>query len=229
MPENRCQQNAARTNRYPSMIHIIWRFTKISIFPCFSPNLLKTELISCNNCILWTFFLVIKQKGNCNIYSILWKCQQGRSPSRIDISPNKSLGTPVKRSFGMFHNYIIYHIFVICICICLRYQYVYMFERQFQVNHTIHQYAYTQSGATWQILLACYMLDFGNIQPDKTLISVWLQTKGYCTSIQPDKNQQLILKKKQPKCHVLSRHPAISNGLIWCPFCFEFWKLMSYM
>ena len=72
----------------------IWKCTKISKFPCFSPNLLKTELISCNNCTLWTLFLDIKRKENVIIYSILWKCQQGRYPSRIDIYPNKSLGTP---------------------------------------------------------------------------------------------------------------------------------------
>ena len=57
--------------------------------------MLKTEWISCNNSILATLSFDIKQKRNFNIYSILWKCQQGRNPSRIDISPNKSLGTPV--------------------------------------------------------------------------------------------------------------------------------------
>ena len=74
---------------------LIWKFTKSSIFSCLSPNLYKTEFISCTYCILWTLFLYIKRKGNFNIYHILWKCQQGRYHSRIDISPNKSLGTPV--------------------------------------------------------------------------------------------------------------------------------------
>ena len=68
-------------------------FTKITIF---SPNLLKTDLISCDYCILWTLFLDIKHIKNSHICSVMWKCQQERFPSRIDNSPNKSLGTPVK-------------------------------------------------------------------------------------------------------------------------------------
>ena len=50
------------TLQYPMPI---WMWTKISIFQCSSPNLLKTKFISCNNCILWTLFLDIKQKGKC--------------------------------------------------------------------------------------------------------------------------------------------------------------------
>ena len=69
----------------------IWKIIEINIFACFSPNLLKTELISCNNCIGCTLFLDIKQKGNVYINFILRKCQQGRYPSRMDIWPNKSL------------------------------------------------------------------------------------------------------------------------------------------
>ena len=43
----------------------------------------------------YTLFPQMEQKWNFHIFSILWKCQQGRCPSRINISPNKSLGTPV--------------------------------------------------------------------------------------------------------------------------------------
>ena len=71
---------------------------KNSICPCFNHKMLKTEFISFNNCILWTLFHDIKQKGNFYIYSFLWKCQQGRYPSRIYISSNKSLGSPVEKS-----------------------------------------------------------------------------------------------------------------------------------
>ena len=72
----------------------LWKSTKTTIFPYFSPNLTNKWLISCNYCIIWTLWLEIKQKENFHIYSILWKCQQVRFPRRIDISPNKSLGTP---------------------------------------------------------------------------------------------------------------------------------------
>ena len=93
-PENGCQQNAASKIDTLQCFMPTWKFPKNSKSPCFSPNLLKTELFLCNNCIARTFFLDIKQNKNCDIYSILWKCQQERYPSRIDISPNKSLGTP---------------------------------------------------------------------------------------------------------------------------------------
>ena len=75
----------------------LWKSTKTSIFSYFSPNLPNKWLISCNHFIQWTLFLEMKQNENFHIYSILWKCQQVWFLSRRDISPNKSLGTPVKR------------------------------------------------------------------------------------------------------------------------------------
>ena len=69
--ENRCQINTASKNRYPSMLIPILKFTKINILPCLSPYLLKTELMSCTDCIKLTLFLDIKQKGKFYIYAIL--------------------------------------------------------------------------------------------------------------------------------------------------------------
>ena len=82
------------------MFHAPLKSTKISIFPYLSPNFLKTEFILCINFIRWTLFLEIIQKGNFHIYSILWKCPQGRCPNRIDNSPNKSHGTPGLSMYG---------------------------------------------------------------------------------------------------------------------------------
>ena len=68
----------------------LWKSTIISTFPCFSPNFLKAEFISCYNCILWTLFLEIKQKWHIHIYSILCKCHPEGCRNRIDISPKKN-------------------------------------------------------------------------------------------------------------------------------------------
>ena len=46
------------------------RFIKISLFQCLSPNSLKTDVIVCNNFILWTLFLEIKQNRNVHICSV---------------------------------------------------------------------------------------------------------------------------------------------------------------
>ena len=94
----------ASENWYPSSLMPIWKFTFISVSHLLVPNWLKTELISCKNCILWTLFLYMKQKGNFDINYILWKCKQRRYPSRISISTNKSLGSPIHQRCVMYES-----------------------------------------------------------------------------------------------------------------------------
>ena len=74
-------------------MHLL-KFHKMSIFPCFTTNLLIAQYILYKqysvDLISWNEVNILK-----NISSFLWKSQHEEFPSEIYISLNKSLETPV--------------------------------------------------------------------------------------------------------------------------------------
>ena len=90
-PKHRFQQNIASKNTYSSIFHALLMSIKICtclVLKWWQLNLFCVK-VALTDRISWDKSTM----ENLIFYFILWKCQQGRFPSRIYISPNKSLGS----------------------------------------------------------------------------------------------------------------------------------------
>ena len=79
-------------------------------------NVIRHNLFSMNsdvtifNTILWTLFFKIKQNGNFNICSILWKCHHRRCLGRIEISTKNHWLLLIIKGFPNHENTTLIHV-----------------------------------------------------------------------------------------------------------------------